>query len=253
MDSQQIEGTPLQRQSNRKNPELVHLTADNSELSSDDEDLPEVVNVNPSDTSPNSTPENANIVENENENENAVDNENVNVVENDNAVENENENENAVENENVNVAENENTVEMENTVETEIVPELPPRIEQPRARRPRHPLDRLTYYAPGQVDPANVSHMTATIPPPSPFTWPPPLMLSVNKPFPFVHQPPVHWPPLVNTPNPLLTPYPFSQSPSVNTPYQFPYRNISFPSARYYQPVYGQPAMPSQANWNFNY
>ena len=40
MDSQQIEGTPLQRQSNRKNPELVHPTADNSELSGDDEDLP---------------------------------------------------------------------------------------------------------------------------------------------------------------------------------------------------------------------
>ena len=111
---------------------------------------------------------------------------------------------------------------MENTVETEIVPELPPRIEQPRAKRPRHPPDRLTYYAPGQVDPANVSHVTATTPSPPPFTWPPPLMFSVNKPFPFVHQPPVHWPPLVNTPNPFPTPYPFSQPPSVNTPYHFP-------------------------------
>ena len=66
MDSQQIDGTPLQRPSNRENPELVHPTADNSELSSDDEDLPEDVNVNPGDTRLNSSSENA--VENENEN-----------------------------------------------------------------------------------------------------------------------------------------------------------------------------------------
>ena len=162
MDSQQIDGTPLQRQSNRKSPELVHPKADNSELSSDDEDLPEVVvNVNPRDTSLNSSSKNAigdkDTVGNEDEAEN------VNAVENENVNEAENENVNAVENENVNV------VDKENTVETEFLPELPPQIEQPREKRPRHPPDRLTYYAPGQVDPVNVFYMTATTPPPPPF------------------------------------------------------------------------------------
>ena len=272
MDSQQIDGTPLQRQSNRKSPELVHPKADKSELSSDDEDLPEVVvNVNPRDTSLNSSSKNAighkdavgnedeaenvnqvenenvNAVENENENVNAVENENVNAVENENVNQVENENVNPVENENVNV------IDKENTVETEIAPELPPQIEQPRARRTRHPPDCLTYYAPGQVDPANVFYMTATTPPPPPFTWPPPFMFPVNTPFPFVHQSPVHWPPFLNTPNPCSTPYPFSQPPPVNTPYPFLHSNTPFPSGRHYQPVYGQPAMPFQANWNFNY
>lgn len=126
----------------------------------------------PRDTSPN--PSYENVVENENEN--AVENENENVVENENAVENEYENvvenENEVENENVVENENENTVENENesavetgnVVEMEIVPELPPQIEQPGARRTRQPPDRLTYYGPGQVDTATVFYMTAITP-----------------------------------------------------------------------------------------
>ena len=264
MDSQQIDGTTLRRQSDRKSPELVHPKADKSELSSDDEDLPEVVvNVNPRDTSLNSSSKNAigdkdavgNEDEAENENVNPVENENVNAVENENVNAVENENVNTVEDENVNAVEKENVnvVDEENTVETEIVPELPPQIEQPRERRPRHPPDRLTYYAPGQVDPANVFYMTATTPPPPPFTWPPPLMFPANTPFPFAHQSPVHWPPFLNTHNPFSTPYPFSQLPPVNTPYPFLHPNTPFPSARHHQPVYGQPAKPFQANWNFNY
>jgi hypothetical protein len=83
---------------------------------------------------------------------------------------------NAVENENQNVVENQNdnAGEAENAVDTEGVSELPTQVEQPRARRSTHPPDRLTYYGPGQADPANVFYMTATTPPPL-FTWPPPL------------------------------------------------------------------------------
>ena len=247
MDSQKTVVAPSPRPSNRRQPELVNPNTNSSELSSDDEDPPEViVNVHPRNTHPNVSADNQVETENVVETENTVENENV--VETENTVENENvvENENAVENENVveNVVETENTVENEvennnageagNAVDTEVLSELPAQIEQPRARRSRHPPDRLTYYGPGQTDPTNVFYMTATTPPP-PFTWPPPLMFPVNTPFPFVHPSPVHWSPFVNTSSP------------------FPHPNIPLPSASHYQPVYGQPAMPYQANWDFNY
>ena len=112
-------------------------------------------------------------------------------------------------------------------------PEAHLMVEQPRARRLRRPPNRLTYHIRGQVEPTNLLHISVTT---SPNTWwASQLMSSINTSFPYVYPPPMYGPPVINTPYPFInykTPIPFTN---------------------HQQPVYGQSAMPYQANWNFNY